>query len=300
MVTQAMACSVTRSDFVLPARDGYALPATLFEPERPRAAAIVSSATATPRGFYRAFAEHLAQYGAAVITYDYRGTFEPHAQLRRSAARMRDWGELDFAGAVEWMSARYPDVPLYAIGHSVGGHVLLMTPSAGKIARAVLVASQSGYWRFYRGFESLRVYAFVKAIMPLLTRSFGFFPGRRFVFGTDLAPGVLYEWSRWCTSPGYFFDDPSMASVLRHAATYTAPTLTIGLSDDPWATPRAIEALGPGFTAAPLERIELEPRSLGLGPVGHMGFFRSANGAALWPYAVDALGLAPTRAPASL
>ncbi len=276
----------------VPASDGYPLPATLFEPEgTPRAAVIVSPATATPRGFYRAFSTELAKHGAVVVTYDYRGTFEPPRELKHSHARMRDWGELDFAGVVEWTHARYPDLPLYAVGHSVGGHVLLMTPQSAKVSRAVNVASQSGYWGlFQRGFERYRVYAFMKVVLPLLTRAFGYFPGKRVIFGTNLAPGVLYDWARWCVKPRYFFEDPEMTATLANARTFTAPTLMIGIADDPWATPAAIEAIRAGFIAAPTEHIELEPRDYGMKSVGHMGFFRAAN-AALWPRVTDALGL---------
>ena len=274
----------------IPALDGALLPATLFEPEHPRAAVIMSPATATPRGFYRAFCSYLAEHNAAVLTYDYRGTFEPVSQLRRLPARMRDWGELDLAGAIEWMHARCPQLPIYAVGHSVGGHALLMTPSAAKIAGAVNVASQSGYWRLYRGSERYRVYFFVKAMMPALTALLGYFPGERVAFGTNLAPGVLYEWSRWCVSPNYFLDDPSMAPVLANAKHLRAPVLMLGLADDPWATPRAIEALKPGFSAAQWSFREIEARAFGLGAVGHMGFFRSAN-SVLWPIVRDALNL---------
>lgn len=275
----------------IPALDGYALPATLYDPPLdPLAAVIVSPATGTPRGFYRAFCEHLASRGAAVVTYDYRGTFEPRDVLRASSARMRDWGQLDFAGVVDWMRGGYPSLPLYTVGHSVGGHVLLMTDRSSKIDGAVTVASQSGYWRLYRGFERYRVFAFVKAIMPMLTRMCGYFPGERVAFGTNLAPGVLYEWSRWCTSPGYFFDDCTMDDVLVHATALRAPVTMIGLNDDPWATTRAIDALVPAFAYAAVTRREIEPRDFGLQAVGHMGFFRPAN-AALWQVVDDVLHL---------
>ena len=275
----------------IPALDGYALPATVYVPQRePLAAIIVSPATATPRRFYRAFCEHLASCGAAVVTYDYRGTFEPPAELRRSPARMRDWGELDFAGVVDWIKTAYPALPLYAVGHSVGGHVLLMTERASRIDAAVTIASQSGYWRHYRGFERYRIYGFVKAIMPVLTALFGYFPGERVAFGTNLAPGVLYQWRHWCTSPRYFFDDPEMAGVLACASAFRAPVTMIGLSDDLWATPRAIDALVPAFSRATVKRMEIDPHGYGLRSVGHIGFFRAAN-AALWRVVEDALHL---------
>jgi predicted alpha/beta hydrolase len=192
---------MTMTEMTITATDGEELAATLFEPPGvAKTAVIVSPATATPRGFYRAFCAHLAERGAAVVTYDYRGTAQSPETLRHSAARMRDWGERDFPSVIAWMRDRFPNAELHAVGHSVGGHVLLMAANNAEISRAVTVASQSGYWRLYRGFERYRVFAFVKAIMPILTRVLGYFPGSRVAFGIDLAPGVLYEWSSWCTS----------------------------------------------------------------------------------------------------
>jgi predicted alpha/beta hydrolase len=271
--------------------DGVRLPASLFECERPQAIAVVSPATATPRGFYHAFCSYLTQHGATALTYDYRGTFEPAQTLRRSSARMRDWGERDFAAVLRFAARRYPGIPIVTVGHSVGGHVLLMTPENVHVQRAFNVASQSGHWEFYRGFEKYKVFAFMTFIMPLLTRIYGYFPGKRFVFGTNLAPGVLYEWARWCRTKGYFQDDPSMAHVIAHAKTLTADVTMAGIADDPWATPKAIGAIATAFVASRVARIEIDPAQYGTGAVGHMGFFRRANADALWPIAVKALAL---------
>ena len=279
---------MTVSELQIAALDGEPLNATFYQPEgEPLAAVIVNPATGTPRGFYRAFCEHLASLGAAAVTYDYRGTAQPAAVLKRSRARMRDWGERDFPGVIDWLQARYPRLPVQVVGHSVGGHVLLLAPNNAKVVRAVLVATQSGYWKLYRGFERWRVYAFMKIIMPFLTRMFGYFPGSRVAFGVDLAPGVLYEWSRWCTSPQYFFADTTLRS-LENAKHYTAPTRMIGLADDPWGTPQALDAFQIGFSNAPVERVEIQPASVGLPEIGHMGFFRSRN-SACWRYATDTL-----------
>ena len=76
------------------------------EPQ-PRAAVIVSGATAVPRGYYAAFAAYLAGCGAVARHLDYRGSGEPAEQLRRSDARMRDWGERDASGVIASMRARY-------------------------------------------------------------------------------------------------------------------------------------------------------------------------------------------------
>jgi predicted alpha/beta hydrolase len=282
---------VAELDLTIPAADGLPITATLFEPPDPSLAVIVSCATATPRGFYRAFASWLASLGAAVLTYDYRGTGGAAEDLRRSNARMRGWGALDFPGTVDWMRARFPQLPLNVVGHSFGGHALLMAPNAGEVARTALVGSQSGYWRLTSPGERLKVWSLINLFAPFAIRVRGYVPGSKVGLGEDLAKGIMLEWRRWCNLPNYFYDDPTMATILANAERYTAPTLMIGLSDDVWATPAAIGALARHYTHAPVERRTLDPRAFGLDAVGHMGFFRSRNAEALWPIVAAHLGL---------
>ncbi|HVA33903.1 MAG TPA: alpha/beta fold hydrolase [Candidatus Baltobacteraceae bacterium] len=263
------------------ALDGMPLRATLFEPASPARAVIVSGATATPRGFYNAFASYLAQRGNVVLTYDYRGCGEPPAQLRRSTARMRDWGASDFAGTIDWMRTRFPELALHVVGHSMGGHALLMAPNNSDIACGVTVATQLGYWRLCAPGERYRVWMLLNLLAPVAMRLHGYVPGSRLGLGEDMAAGIMREWRRWCNSPHYFFDDPTMAQLLRSAASYRAPTLLVGLSDDPWATPAAIDAFAAHFDRA--RRMTVDAKALGLGTIGHFGFFRSRNGPALWP-----------------
>jgi predicted alpha/beta hydrolase len=282
---------VAELDLAIPAADGLPLNATLFEAADPTHAVIVSCATATPRGFYRAFAAWLAARGAAVLTYDYRGCGESAEDLRRSNARMRDWGALDFPGVVAWMRQRYPRLKLNTVGHSFGGHALLMAPNAGEIERSVLVASQSGYWRLTSPPERLKVWALINIVAPFFIRVNGYVSGSKVGLGEDFAKGIMLEWRGWCNAPDYFYDDPTMEAILANGVRYTAPTLMLGLTDDVWATPAAIDWLAAHYTHAPVERRTLDPRAFGLDSIGHMGFFRSRNGEALWPLVAAYLGI---------
>ncbi len=56
------------------ARDGFPLAADLFLPDAaPTAAVLIAPAMGVPRGYYAAFAGHLAREGLAALTLDYRG-----------------------------------------------------------------------------------------------------------------------------------------------------------------------------------------------------------------------------------
>ncbi|HTZ56358.1 MAG TPA: alpha/beta fold hydrolase [Candidatus Acidoferrum sp.] len=277
-------------DVTIPALDGVELRATLFEPERrPNATVIVSGATAVPRGYYSGIAAYLARCGATVVTYDYRGSGEPPEQLRRSEARMRDWGERDAPGVIAWLRARYPDLPVNLVGHSYGGHALLLAQNNHEVSRAVTIASGLGYWGTCARSQRYRVYALMKFIVPMGILLFGYSPGSRMGFGEDLAPGVAREWRTWVLRRRYFLDDPTLAS-LRNGANYRGRLLMLAPSDDLWITLGDVEGLATAFTGTNPEVRAIDPHAYGVRAIAHMGFFRSAN-SAVWRIVSDALDL---------
>jgi predicted alpha/beta hydrolase len=280
-----------KRDVFIPALDDVPLRATLFEPQgEASAAVIVSGATAVPRGYYAAFAAYLAGCGAVAVTYDYRGSGERPEQLRRSDARMRDWGERDAPGVIAWMRARYPLLVLHLVGHSYGGHALLLAPNNYEVSRALTVASFLGYWGNCRFPDNYRIYALMQFLVPVATALFGYSPGSRLGFGEDLASGIALEWRKWVLQARYFLDDPSLVS-LRNGAGYRGELVMLELTDDRWATRKAIEGLASAFSGTTPQIRRVDPREYGATAVGHMGFFRSANGPAMWPIVRDALAL---------
>jgi predicted alpha/beta hydrolase len=277
-------------DVKIPALDGLALRATLFEPQSaPTAAILVSGATAVPRGYYASIASYLARSGAAVVTYDYRGSGESPEQLRCSDARMRDWGERDAPGVIAWLRSRYAHLPIYLVGHSYGGHALLLAPNNHEVARAVTIASGLGYWGTCARSERYRIYALMKFIVPAGILLYGYSPGSKMGFGEDLAPGVAWEWRKWVLHPRYFLDDPTLTS-LRNGANYRGTLLMLAPRDDLWITQGDVEGLATAFTGTTPDVRVIDPQTYGVHAIAHMGFFRSAN-SAVWSIVRDALDL---------
>jgi predicted alpha/beta hydrolase len=136
----------------------------------------------------------------------------------------------------------------------------------------------------FRPPENYRVLAMMNA-GRLVTQAFGYTPGWTGI-GEDLPKGVFLEWTDWVMSPRYFLDDatlPELANFPRYRGSLRA----IGIDDDPWATPSAIDLLLSAFTGSRPERIQIDPRTFGSGPIGHFGFFRPQHRDTLWRDAAD-------------
>jgi predicted alpha/beta hydrolase len=274
-------------DTTIPARDGYPLAATVFTPERsPARTVLINSATAVPRKIYSRFAAYLAERGFAALTYDYRGVAGSRPpSLRGFKARMRDWAALDVTGAIDHMHTVWPTVNLSVVGHSFGGQAVGLAPNNAEISRALLVAAQAGYWRLFRAPEKYRVYLMMQWIGRPVARAFGYMPGWLGI-GEDIPRDVFMEWSKWVSQPRYFFDDSTLMA-LENFARYGGRLRAICLTDDPWATAPAIDLLCAGFTGTRAERLDIEPRQIGVVAIGHFGFFRPQHRDTLWRDAAD-------------
>jgi len=252
------------------------------------ATVLLHPATAVTQEYYAPFAAWLAARGFNVVTYDYRGTgrSRPHS-LRGFQVSMSEWIDGDVGTVTRWAAARFPGVPLLAVGHSVGGHAIGLAPESARLRAAVLVASHAGASRTVRGFaERLRVRFVLRVLAPLLCALSGYMPGRRIGLGEDLPRGVMLEWAGWTALPRYFFDDPRVDAA-RRMAQVEIPLLVLGFNDDPWANPQAVDMLVSHLVKAKIERRNIDPRAVGVPAIGHMGFFRRRCEAPLWGQVAD-------------
>lgn len=262
-------------------RDGVA--ATIYKPsQQPVGVMLVHSATATPQGFYRAFAEYAAAAGLLTITYDFRGTGLSGEAKAHPQIRMRDWIQQDVAAVADWAAGRYPNLPHYAIGHSVGGHALVLDYGTDKLSAAVVVSSHIAAIRTISPWqERLRVRLVLTVFGPLLTRLLGYMPGKKLTLGENIPAAALFEWSRWTQKREYFFDDPSMEAEAR-SDRVRIPVLAVGASDDLWASPKQMDRLTAHLGNAQVERRTVKPSELGLKKIGHHGLMRRGVGEQVW------------------
>lgn len=275
-------------DVTLVTDDGAMLAGTLFVGKKPKAAVVLNAGTGVPRRFYSRFATWLAERGYAVLTYDYRGiggSKPRHKSLRGFEASMTIWAERDMTAAIDDQKSRFPNLPLFVIGHSVGGQLLALAKNTELVDGVASIGTSTGTWQKLTGSLRWISAAMWYGIIPATTRAFGYAPAKKLRWGENLPAGVAREWSTWCKTPDYFLPHLTGAQVAR-VASFKKPWLALSFSDDPIANETTVAALFRMYASlVPTER-RITPAEIGASEIGHMGFF-SRSRRELWHHVAD-------------
>lgn len=263
------------------AQDGRALGATRFPAVGPRRGAVaLLPALAVPARFYRHFAAWLAAEGYDVLTFDPRGIGASiEGRVRDEAATLTDWVQLDYRAALQWLLEQ--PGPRLAVGHSLGGQTVGLLDEVGQLDGLYTVAAQLAYWRRYPAPTRYGMLAAFRVLMPGMTRSFGYLPSWS-GFGEDVPRGVVLEWCRWLSSPGYLLDhvDDAASRLARTAA----PVVMLGFTDDTYAPPEGVEAMAACLPASRTTVRIVAPDAWGLKAIGHFDGFRPLRSQADAPH----------------
>jgi predicted alpha/beta hydrolase len=265
-------------------QSGAGLVLRTFEPAgAPLAAVVLPSAMGVTQNFYARFAEWLAARGYLAATFDYRGIGQSApASLRGFEIDIRDWATQDCAAVIDFMKARAPQLPLYWVGHSLGGQLLGLIPNRERIDRVVTIATGNGYW-LENSWQTRRfVWWLWFVIAPLALRVVGYFPGKRLRKVGDLPRGVMAQWRRWCLNREYVVGVEG-ESARRSYASVRTPMLSLSFTDDEMMSEQGIRSMHRLYANAPIEYRRIAPRDVGAPRIGHFGFFRSQFESTLWP-----------------
>jgi predicted alpha/beta hydrolase len=272
--------------------DGFTLAGMRFmTAARPKAIVVLPSAMGVKQDFYAPFAQFLAQQGFAVLTFDYRGMgLSVPEKFKRSLRGFRadlfDWAEHDYNAALHTARSWQEDVPLLVIGHSLGGQLPGLLPDNHLIDGIITIAAGSGYWRDNAPQLKRFVWFMWYFAVPLYTRLYGYFPGKRMKKVGDLPKGVIFQWSQWCRSRHYVVDGAGQP-IRTGYDRIRAPVLSLSFTDDEMMSRRSIDSLHGFYRNAPVERFHIAPDDVGARRIGHFGFFRPQFQSTLWQRALD-------------
>lgn len=160
---------------------------------------VISSATGVLQRYYAKFAEYLAIKGCTVYTFDYSGIGKSidNRKLLKKQSNLKSWGSNDQATVVAFAKCENRESQLTLITHSVGGQLLGFNPHFNKIDKIIMVASQGGYWKDFKGIHLIKMWLFWYILIPGLTPIFGYFPSKKIGLFENLPKNMAYEWASW-------------------------------------------------------------------------------------------------------
>jgi predicted alpha/beta hydrolase len=171
------------------------------------------------------------------------------------------------------------------VGHSIGGFVIGLAPSAHRIERIFTMGAQFAYWRDYAQGTRLGMILRWHIAMPLIARLCGYVPAKRLGWMEDTPKGVALDWAgmgpRFEASLLDAGDAPGRFAQVR------APMLALGIDDDPFGTVPAIDRLLGYYTGSDRHHLRLAPSVIDEAEIGHFAFFHKRFQASLWPLALD-------------
>lgn len=270
--------------------EGVSVALCVFEPEgAARASVVIGGAMGVRQDYYASFAQWLAGQGFRVTTFDYRGHGDSLVgPMREVRADLFDWAR-DYEAVIAAARAALPGQPLYLLGHSLGAQLPGLLRNPGQVDGLLSVAAGSGYWRDNAPRLKRMVPYFWWVLVPLATRLYGYFPGRKLRKVGDLPAGVILQWRRWCLNPTYSVGAEGPEVAQRYSAV-RFPVLALSMSDDELMTLRGTHALVNLYSNAPTRVERIAPQDVKALRIGHFGFFREQFRQTLWPRAVADLG----------
>ncbi len=242
---------------------------------------IIAPATGVKQAFYAHFAEFLSEQGYTVYTFDYQGIGESKTvPLGKFDTTALNWAQNDLESVIQYVLREKPDSKLTIIGHSIGGQLIGLAPSSKLASKVLLIAAQSGYWKFWDGMSKYKMLGTWSILFPILTKIFGYFPGKKFSRMEDLPKGVALEWSKWCLSPNYLFDHVEKENLFHEQI--TCPLYSYSVEDDDYAPKAAVDWMTSKYHNAQVNRKHWKLGDLGVKKVGHFGFFSKKNAEVIW------------------
>lgn len=261
---------------------GYSITAKEFVcATRLKGVVVIVPATGVKQSYYFKFADFLRNNGYVVFTFDYGGIGASRkGSLRDFHTSATAWAKNDLEAVIRYAGKKYPGAKQVLIGHSIGGQLIGLAPSSVLASRIVLIAAQNGYWKFWKGAGRLRMLLNWYFLFPVITKIFGYFPGKKLGVMEDLPKGMVREWRKWCVTPDYLFGYYEEESLFFHKV--RGKLIVYSIEDDRFAPGEAVNWLSRKYAGTGMVRRHLIPADFGLEKIGHFGIFKSKNKSHFW------------------
>jgi len=261
--------------------DSRKLSATLFEETGSNDVLVIASATGVKQSYYQKFAEFISKQNITVITFDYKGIGRSlNEPIKELTNNVTDWGKKDLESVLNYVINNYPNSKKYFLGHSMGGQLLGLSKSSVILDKIILVAAQSGFWKYWNGIDKIKMWANWNIIFPVMIQLFGYMPTSRISRMEDLPKNVAKQWSNWGREKEYLLSELSLKETVFEKLKQEITSFSI--EDDIYAPKQAVEWLESKFSNARIKQVHLIPQDFNSNKIGHFGIFKDKFKDNIW------------------
>lgn len=262
------------------------LSATLFEGVKKDAILIIASATGVRQEYYQKFAQFIADNGISVITFDYNGIGRSLKDLiKKLDNNAADWGRNDIENMIQYVMTNYPNSKKIMLGHSIGGQLIGLAESSQKLDKIVLVAAQSGYWRFWKGIGRIKMWFNWYILFPVILNTFGYLHSKKISGMENLPKNVANQWRNWGKNRDYILSDKSINETYYDKVKVDVTAFSI--EDDDFAPLESVQWMTSQYQNAKKKSIHLNPIDFQVTKIGHFGVFKERFRNTIWTQILD-------------
>ena len=258
---------------IITTTDGTEVPLLHYAARAPQRALLLLPALGIQAKLYHKLALALSNLGTCVVLMEQRG----HGHSPYRASYQQRWGmddllNVDVPAAFSVLQSRYPGLPCYVGGHSLGGH--LATLYAGQASTQIKgvfhIATGFPYRKVFDGGQA-RMLGVLAALIPLFSWVPGFFPGNLIGFGGRESSRLMRHWRHWALTGK--FDIAGNNGPAEAVANFTGPVISLVIDKDDYVTDAAIQ-----HALSPFARNEISRKHLGSAEQGeYLGHFNWAK-----------------------
>ena len=258
------------------------LSATIFDGKQQDKILIIATATGVKQEFYQKFSKFLAKNGITVITFDYNGIGrslkKPIKELKNNAA---DWGRNDLESIIQYVISNYPNSKKIVLGHSIGGQLIGLSKSSIELDKIILVATQSGYWKYWKGIGKIKMWFNWHILFPVILNTFGYLNSKKISGMENLPKNVALQWSNWGKNQNYLLSDTSINQM--YFDKISSNLTAFSIDDDSFAPLSAVEWMTNQYKNTKKKSIHLKPIDFEAKKIGHFGVFKQQFENSIWP-----------------